>query len=220
MNWQALKKLKRAMRRMSALLLATLTLTNSAFAMSGGGNAVTMTDNGFSLTLTDNGLAFDSDVSAWDLLKEQAKAMGQNPPEKSEAEIVAALQPGDSYISGDTMYVCHEEIYVDWKRVRSADDLDPSDWGNEERLLLITDRTGYSLYLGNDYANTCKEIDEESDQVALVPKLPGSRRQVVNGITKDTSGNGVAEYVDEDHEKAADEALTEEKTEEKSEENA
>ena len=94
MNWHTGKKLKRTVRRMSALLLATLTLTNGAFAMSGG-NALTLTDNGFSLTLTDNGLAFDSDVSAWDLLKEQAKALGQNPPEKSEAEIVAALQPGN-----------------------------------------------------------------------------------------------------------------------------
>ena len=37
---------------------------------------------------------------------------------------------------------------------------------------------------------------------------------------KETLGGNVAEYVDEDHEKAADEALTEEKTEEKSEENA
>ena len=196
MKRHALKKLNKAIRRTFTLLLATLTLTNGAFAMSGG-NALTLTDNGFSLTLTDNGLALDSDVSAWDLLKEQAKAMGQNPPEKSEAEIVAALQPGDSYISGENLYICQEEIYVDWKRVRSADDLDPSGWGNEERLLLMTDYTGYNLYLGNDYVNTYKELGGKSNQVALAAQIPGEVRRVVSGVTRDTSGDNVAEYVDE-----------------------
>ena len=41
----------------------------------------------------------------------------------SDWQKVAALQPGDSYISGDTMYICTEETYVDWKRVRSKADL-------------------------------------------------------------------------------------------------
>ena len=117
MNWQALKKLKRAMRRTFVLLLATLMLSGSVYA-----------DN------TDEKALREQYGDDW--------------------KKVAALQPGDSYVSGDTMYVCHEEIYVDWKRVGSEKDLDPSGWGNEERLLLITDRTGYSLYLGNDYGNT------------------------------------------------------------------
>ena len=160
MNWQALKKLKRAMRRTFVLLLATLMLSGSVYA-----------DN------TDEKALREQYGDDW--------------------KKVAALQPGDSYVSGDTMYVCHEEIYVDWKRVGSEKDLDPSGWGNEERLLLITDRTGYSLYLGNDYGNTCKEIGEKSDQVALAAKVPGTKRRIVSGITRDTSGNSVAEYVDE-----------------------
>ena len=75
---------------------------------------------------------------------------------------VAALQPGDSYISGENLYICQEEIYVDWKRVRSADDLDPSGWGNEERLLLMTDYTGYNLYLATTMSTPTRNWVEKA----------------------------------------------------------
>ena len=160
MNWQALKKLKRAMRRTFVLLLATLMLSGSVYA-----------DN------TDEKALREQYGDDW--------------------KKVAALQPGDSYVSGETMYVCHEETYVDWKKVQTAEDLNPSGWGNEEHLLMITDKTGYDLYMGNDYANTYTELGGEDNQVVLPPKVPGTKRRVVSGITRDTSGNSVAEYVDE-----------------------
>ena len=160
MNWQALKKLKRAMRRTFVLLLATLMLSGSVYA-----------DN------TDEKALREQYGDDW--------------------KKVAALQPGDSYVSGETMYVCHEETYVDWKKVQTAEDLNPSEWGNEEHLLMITDKTGYDLYMGNDYANTYTELGGEDNQVVLPPKVPGTKRRVVSGITRDTSGNSVAEYVDE-----------------------
>ena len=178
MKRHALKKLNRAMRRTFTLLLSALVLGGSAFE----GNAKMIVSSELNVLQSDSGTTYE------DYLKQTYG---------DDWQAVAALQPGDSYISGDTMYVCYEEIYVDWSRVRSADDLDPSGWGKEEHLLMITDRTGYDLYMGNDYANTYTELGGKSNQVVLMPKVPGTKRRVVSGITKDTSGDNVAEYVDE-----------------------
>ena len=131
-------------------------------------------------------------------------AFADNTSDKAMQELygddwraVAALQPGDSYISGETMYVCHEETYVDWKRVRSANDLDPASWGGKEALLLMTDLTGEDLFVGNDYATVLREVGGVDDQVLLNASSPSDTRRVISGVTRDTAGSNTAEYVDE-----------------------
>ena len=110
---------------------------------------------------------------------------------------VAAMQPGDVYISGDTMYVCSEETYVDWTRVKGEKDLDPANWGGGDVLLLMTDLTGKYLYVGNDYGTILQTVDGVDDQVVLNGASPTAVRRVLSGVNRDTASSDTGEYVEE-----------------------
>ena len=112
MNWHTRKKATKAMRRTFTLLLAALILSDSAFAIHTGG--FSLSDYVTQMLERDN--------------QERQKEQEQQYQELygDDWEKVVALQPGDSYINGETMYICTEETYVDWKRVYSTADLDTS----------------------------------------------------------------------------------------------
>ena len=132
------------------------------------------------------------------LMSSSVFASSSNPQNDKDAfgddwKKVAALQPGDSYISGDKAYFCSEKTYVNWTRVKSSADLNPSDWGGNERLLLMTDKTGKKLFVGNDYGYW---LGDDGVSV-MIPQSPSATRKVVSGVTQDTSGNNQAKYADE-----------------------
>ncbi|MBO5665943.1 MAG: hypothetical protein J6S45_00690, partial [Firmicutes bacterium] len=134
------------------------------------------------------------------LMSSSVFASSSNPQNDKDAfgddwKKVAALQPGDSYISGDKMYVCSEATYVNWTRVKSAEDLNPFKW-KRNKLLLMTDTTGNMLFVGNDFGYAGK-VDGIDDQIIMSARSPYDTRQVVNRVIEDTAGNNTAEYVKE-----------------------
>ena len=186
MKWHMRKNHIQAMQRTLSLLLAALMLSSSVLAAGAG---VIQLDTGLSI-LVENTAQKDKDDTAKQYEAYMKATYG------SDWEKVAALQPGDSYISGDTLYICSEETYVDWERVYSKEDLDPSGWGGEDRLLFMTNELG-SFYTGNDFANTCKEIDGTEDQMALKFDDPSRTRKVASGVTRDTTDSSTVEYTEE-----------------------
>ena len=179
MNWHTWKKTNKAIRRTFTLLLAALMLSSSVFAA------------GVSIVQSGSGQHLAWDNEGQEYTKYLKETYGK------DWEKVAALQPGDSYISSDFLYVCTEETYVKWKRVKTAADLNTSDWGGKEHLLLMTSTDGKKVYVGNDFANCLEDIDHAIDTIGMHFDDVSRTRKVISGITRDTSGNGTAEYVEE-----------------------
>ena len=148
MNGNLRKKLNNSIRRTFSLLLAAL-MTSSSVLASAPRPIINIGNIGGGLNVLD----YEEMVDGTKVREKELKELyGEDWQE------VGALQPGDSYIGEEYMYVCHDETRVRWTRVKSIGDLEGQSW-NGEKLLLLTSMDGKKLALGNDYAATSSTVD-------------------------------------------------------------